>query len=67
MFDKSFSVKGPQIWNIVPKQIKEIEKLEQFKMKLDKWLQTFPDRPPVHGYTAQNNNSVLEWSSTRTF
>ena len=64
LFDSSFSVKGPQLWNIVPKFIKLIDKLELFKIKLDKWLLEFPDRPPVHGYTTQNNNSILDWSST---
>ena len=64
LFDKSFSVKGPQIWNIVPKTIKSTDNLEQFKIKLDKWLFEFPDRPPVHGYVTQNNNSILEWSSS---
>ena len=64
LFDNSFSVKGPQLWNIVPKDIKLIVKLELFKIHLDKWLLKFPDRPPVYGYIAQNNNSVLEWYST---
>ena len=67
LFDNSFSVKGPQLWNIVPRDVKKIGKLELFKMKLDAWLENFPDRPPVYGYTAQNNNSLLEWTTTRTF
>ena len=66
LFDKSFSVKGPQLWKIVPKKLKEIESLEDFKIKLDIWLNTFPDKPPVQGYITQNNNSILEWSSTRS-
>merc|ERR1711944_72630 len=61
LFDKSFSVKGPQLWNIVPKFIKTIDRLEPFKVELNKWLLNFPDRPPVHGYVTQNYNSILEW------
>ena len=64
--DNSFAVKGPQFWNIVPKHIKNINKLELFKVELDKWLQNFPDRPPVHGYMVQNDNSILDWNSTRS-
>ena len=67
LFDSSFSVKGPQLWNVVPRDIKLIGSLELFKIKLDTWLETFPDRPPVQGYVTQNNNSLLEWTTTRTF
>ena len=35
LYDRSFAVKGPQLWNIIDKQIKGIESLELFKMKLD--------------------------------
>ena len=64
IFDKSFAVKGPQMWNIVPKNVKIIKELERFKIELNKWLLNIPDRPPVHGYVTQNNNLILEWSST---
>ena len=66
LIDKLFSVKGPQTWNSVPKHIKNIDKLELFKVELDKWLSNFPDRPPVHGYVVQNNNSILDWNSSRS-
>ena len=65
LFDKSFSVKGPQLWNLIPKHIKLLDSLELFKNELDKWLLQFPDRPPVYGYVVQNNNSLLEWATTR--
>ena len=64
LYDKSFAVKGPQLWNIVDKNIKSIVTLEQFKIKLDTFLAKFPDKPPVAGYVVQNNNSLLEWRSS---
>ena len=63
LYDRSFAVKGPQLWNIIDKQIKGIESLELFKMKLDSFLGCFPDEPPIAGYVSQNYNSILEWRS----
>ena len=63
LYDMSFAVKGPQLWNIILKDIKSIDKLEHFKIKLDKFLNSFPDKPPIAGYAIQNYNSLLEWRS----
>ena len=68
LYDLSFSVRGPQLWNIVSKDIKECGTLETFKCKLDQFLtETFPDCPPVSGYVSSNNNSILDWASSRNF
>lgn len=67
LFDNSFPVKGAQLWNLVPQNTKLIVTIEHFKIELDKWLLLFPDRPPVHGYSVQNNNSVLEWASSGSY
>ena len=32
--DRSFSVYGPRIWNALPKRIREIENLDQFKTQI---------------------------------
>ena len=61
LYDASFPVLGPRLWNIVPKQIKECSTLFTFKAYLDEFLRSFPDRPPVPGYVCQNNNSILDW------
>ena len=29
--------------------------------RVETWPERFPDRPPVTGYTRQNNNSILDW------
>ena len=67
----SFVSNGPALFNIVPTKIKEAKTVNSFKAKLQKFLQTFPDTPPIPNYTAQNRNSLLDWvksssdSSTR--
>ena len=61
LYDHSFAVIGPRLWNLVPKKVKEAASLFMFKCRLDEFLKTIPDRPPVHGYVCQNNNSLLEW------
>ena len=67
LYDLSFAVRGPQLWNVVPKRIKSIDNLITFKTKLDIFLCSIPDRPPVPGYATQNNNSLLEWNNIRLF
>ena len=61
LFDNSIAVKGPLLFNILPKEVNCLPTLTSFKEKLDFFLQTIPDRPPVAGYVTQNNNSLLEW------
>lgn len=65
LYDSSFAVKGPQLWNLVPPAVKQIGNMEQFKMQLDTFLFSIPDQPPVAGYLGQNHNSLLEWMSAR--
>ena len=62
LYDSSFAVLGPRLWNIVPKSTKECSSLLNFKIHLDEFLKTFPDRPPIPGYFSQNNNSILDWN-----
>ena len=66
LFDSSFGVKGPQLWNLIPKSVKEKQTLFSFKRNLDKFLKNIPDTPPVSGYVAQNNNSLLDWQISRS-
>ena len=62
LYDSFFAVLGPRLWNIVPKSTKECSSLLNFKIHLDEFLKTFPDRPPIPGYFSQNNNSILDWN-----
>ena len=65
LYDNSFAVVGPRLWNLVPKQIQLINtSVGDFKCKLSKFLDLFPDQPPVNGYSRINNNSLLQWYPT---
>ena len=61
--DTSFSTKGPRLFNLLPKELKETKSLPLFKSKLDQLLKQFPDTPPTPGYVAVNNNSLLDWAA----
>ena len=59
--DHSFSCYAPRLFNILPRELKELENLPNFKVQLDKFLKLFPDTPPTPGYIAANANSLLDW------
>ena len=59
--DQSFSCNGPRLFNILPKELKELDSLPTFKVQLDRFLKLFPDTPPTPGYVAVNANSLLDW------
>ena len=64
VFDTSFKVLGPKLWNTIPKTVNTVANFDTFKVKLDTFLQTLPDCPPVDGYISSNNNSLLTLSSS---
>ena len=66
IYDSSFAVLGPRLWNILPANIKSISGQEQFKNSLTTYLFTFPDKPPVVGYYTPNTNSLLDWNINKT-
>ena len=53
MKDQTFQVHGPQLFNSLPVYLRNMTKcpIEDFKMKLDKFLQKVPDQPSVSGLT----------------
>ena len=61
MFD-SFAVRGPRLFNAMPKYIRNIchATVEQFKHVLDKYLACIPDLPLISGYPHSGDNSLLE-------
>ena len=63
LYDNSFAVKGPKLWNILPKYVKEHNTLQAFKISLNKFLDGITDQPPIFGYTTPNNNSILSWQN----
>ena len=60
-FHESFACRAARLWNSLPKDVNTADSLPLFKANLGKWLAKLPDRPPVCGYTRQNNNSILDW------
>ena len=61
-YENSFGYRAAQLWNILPKSVKETSTLDLFKTTLGQFLDKTPDTPPTRGYTARNNNSLLEWN-----
>ena len=68
--EQSFQVHGPQLFNSLPKQIRNLTKItiDEFKEKIDKFLEDVPDQPHVEGlipvgcnmFTAAPSNSILD-------
>ena len=65
LYDFSFGMLGPRLWNCLPKHISQIADLDMFKQDLTKFLLTFPDNPPADGYVAPNDNSLPKWCENR--
>ena len=62
--EESLSVNGAQLFNILPKDLRNMTNVELpvFKKKLDEFLATIPDEPLSPGYTATRraeSNSLL--------
>ena len=62
LLDSSFAVRGSSLWNLLPKNINTQESFNDFKQKLDVFLLTLPDMPPVSGYTTANTNALSCWA-----
>ena len=66
LYDASFAVLGPRLWNTIPAHLTRVADSEQFKIQLTNYLFTIPDTPPVAGYTCQNSNSLLDWNKDKS-
>ena len=65
LYDSSFAVMGPKLWNCIPFHMNTIDCAEVFKQKLTKFLLAVTDEPPIRGYTTRNSNSILAWRNDR--
>jgi hypothetical protein len=64
----SLHVRGPQLFNSLPVIIRGLTgcSVISFKHKLDKYLQTIPDKPKIPGYTIETDtNSITSMRSSR--
>ena len=57
----SFTVRAARLWNTLPKKVNTAVTLDTFKILLGRWLDHFPDNPPVKGYYTRNSNSIMDW------
>ena len=60
LYDSSFAVFAPRLWNCLPKSIRHAESFTKFKAALTRHLLSIPDEPPISGVTSRN--SLLHWS-----
>ena len=65
LYDSSFAVRGPKLWNKVPVAIKVEKTFDGFKVSLSKFLALILDNPPVSGYTCSWSNSLVDFTSTQ--
>ena len=64
----SFAIKGPRIFNSLPKDVRNFSggTVNEFKSRLDRHLKSVPDEPLIPGYTAYrsiDSNSLIDWHS----
>ena len=63
MKDGTFAVKGPNLFNCIPKALRDTTlSINSFKAQLDIWLKGVPDTPKLLGYNTQNfdSNSIAD-------
>ena len=65
LYDRSFAVQGPKLWNKVPNTVKTAQSFDSFKISLSKFLALIPDNPPVSGYSCSWSNSLVDYTPTR--
>ena len=58
LYDSSFTVFAPRLFNTLPKNIRGENRFEPFKSKLTAYLLSIPDQPPIKG--EQSGNSLLQ-------
>ena len=61
MIEQSIAVRGPKLYNSLPRDLQVIElTVEAFKQKLDIFLQKIEDKPYMTGYNVRvAGNSIL--------
>ena len=65
LYDASFAVMGPKLWNSIPYHFNVITELNSFKRQITNFLLSVPDKPPIRGYSTPNTNSLLCWRNDK--
>ena len=55
LYEHSFAVVGPKLWNTLPQHLSTITNKCTFKTALSKYLSHIPDRPPLSGSASRNS------------
>ena len=61
IYDHSFAVLGPKLWNKVPSTVRAAPTFDAFKISLSNFLDLIPDNPPVTGYSCSWTNSLVDF------
>ena len=60
IYDSSFAVIGPKLWNALPGNLTTVETASKFQSQLTRVLCCLEDKPPTCGYTRAHDNSLPE-------
>ena len=60
LFENSFAVVGPQLWNCLPSRLSTLENQDTFKCKLTEYMNGLIDEPPILGYVRRHGNTLPE-------
>ena len=63
IYDRSFAVAGPRLWNLLPSHLTVISSAVKFKNALSGYIAQFIDEPPVVGYPRTHSNTLAEVSA----
>ena len=55
MYDSSFVVFAPRLWNTLPKKMRQEESFTKFKASLTRYMLTIQDQPPIAGIASSNS------------
>ena len=55
LYEQSFGVVGPKLWNTLPQHVSTITSKCSFKTALSNHISHIPDRPPVSGISSHNS------------
>jgi len=66
IYDVSFAVSGPRLWNAIPENVKSNKTMEGFKNALNMFLRKrVQDLPPTVGYVTPHSNSICDWFTSQ--
>ena len=61
LYDSSFAVQGPKMWNKVSAELRAAQSFEACKISLSNFLALIPDNPPLVGYSCSWSNSLVDY------